>query len=191
MHRYNPKTDCKSVRIDNDRLEQIVLRAVTKQCSLLDAKIQSVKKESDSAKSDDCTLENECRALRRQIDRIQADKMTLYEKYACGDIEKEAYAWGKSTLSAREEELKAQCVTAEQKQALLKEKIRMSGDRISAAEKVVPYRELTRLTPELAKKLIKRIVIHPDESIRIEWNFSDELCTSADAPENRFEGPGL
>ena len=191
MHRYNPKTDCKSVRIDNDRLEQIVLRAVTKQCSLLDAKIQSVKKESDSAKSDDCTLENECRALRRQIDRIQADKMTLYEKYACGDIEKEAYAWGKSTLSAREEELKAQCVTAEQKQALLKEKIRMSGDRISAAEKVVSYRELTRLTPELAEKLIKRIVVHPDESIRIEWNFSDELCTSADAPENRFEGPGL
>lgn len=191
MHRYNPKTDCKSVRIDNDRLEQIVLRAVTKQCSLLDAKIQSVKKESDSAKSDDYTLENECRALRRQIDRIQADKMTLYEKYACGDIEKEAYASGKSTLSAREEELKAQCVTAEQKQALLKEKISMSGDRISAAEKVVPYRELTKLTPELAEKLIKRIVIHPDESIRIEWNFSDELCTAADFPENRFERPGL
>ena len=82
-------------------------------------------------------------------------------------------------------------MTAEQKQALLKEKIRMSGDRISAAEKVAPYRELTRLTPELAKKLIKRIVVHPDESIRIEWNFSDELCTSADAPENRFERPGL
>ena len=67
----------------------------------------------------------------------------------------------------------------------------MSGDRISAAEKVVPYRELTKLTPELAEKLIKRIVIYPDESIRIEWNFSDELCAAADFPENRFERPGL
>ena len=51
MHRYNPKADCKSVRIDNGRLEQIVLRAIKTQCALLDAKVRSIEKESYSAKA--------------------------------------------------------------------------------------------------------------------------------------------
>lgn len=46
MHRYNPKADCKSVRIDNGRLEQIVLRAITTQCALLDAKVRSIEKKA-------------------------------------------------------------------------------------------------------------------------------------------------
>ena len=71
--------------------------------------------------------------------------------------------------------------------ALLKEKIRMSADRISAAEKVTPYQSLTKLTPELAKELIKRILVRPDKSIRIEWNFSDELSELVEFPEICFE----
>lgn len=113
--------------------------------------------------------------------------MTLYERYACGNITKEVYVSEKDTLSAKEEELKVQYVMAEQKQALLKEKIRMSADRISAAEKVTPYQSLTKLTPELAKELIKRIIVRPDKSIRIEWNFSDELSGLVEFPEICFE----
>ena len=187
MHRYHPKTDCKSVRIDNDQLEQIVLRAISIQCRLLDVKVQSIKRESYSAKSTDQILRNECQSLHRQIARIQADKMALYERYACGNITKEVYASEKATLSTREEDLKAQYIMAEQKQALLKEKIRMSTDQISAIEKVSTYQELTKLTPELAKELIKRIVVRSDKSIRIEWNFSDELSGLAESPEIRFE----
>ena len=187
MHRYNPKTDCKSVRIDNNQLEQIVLRAISMQCRLLDAKVQSIKRESYSAKSSDQILRNECQSLYRQIDRIQDDKMTLYERYACGSITKEVYVSEKDTLSAKEEELKVQYGMAEQKQALLKGKIRMSADRISAAEKVTPYQSLTKLTPELAKELIKRIIVRPDKSIRIEWNFSDELSGLVEFPEICFE----
>ena len=183
MHRYNPKTDCKSVRIDNDQLERIVLRAISMQCRLLDAKIQSIKTESCSAKSGDQILRNECQSLHRQIDRIRSDKMALYERYACGNISKEVYASEKNILSAREEELKAQSIIAEQRQALLEEKIRMNVDRISAAEKVISYQGLTKLTPELTKELIKRIVVRPDKSIRIEWNFSDELSELTDHSE--------
>lgn len=97
MHRYNPKTDCKSVRINNDQLEQIALRAIATQCSLLDAKVQTIKRESSSAKSSDQILRSECQSLHRQIDRIQADKMALYERYACGNITKEEYALEKNS----------------------------------------------------------------------------------------------
>ena len=138
-------------------------------------------------KSSDQILRKECQQLRKQIDHVQVEKMDLYEKYMSGEITKDTYLEDKRTLVEQEEQLKAQFVMAEQKQALLKEKIRMSADRISAAEKVTPYQSLTKLTPELAKELIKRIIVRPDKSIRIEWNFSDELSGLVEFPEICFE----
>lgn len=63
----------------------------------------------------------------------------------------------------------------------------MSTDQILAVEKIAPYQGLIKLTPELAKELIKRIIVRPDKSIRIEWNFSDELSGLVEFPEIRFE----
>lgn len=186
MHRYEPKTQCKDVVIDNDHLEQIVLRAITTQCRLLDAKIQSIKKESHVAKNSDQILRNECQTLQKQIDRIEADKMALYEKYVCGDIGKEIYTSEKSRLSEQEDKLKARYVMAEQRIALIREKIQVSKERIIGIEKVDPYQGVERLTPELTRELIKRIVVHPDKKIRIEWNFSDELSGLIEFPEIRL-----
>lgn len=186
MHRYEPKTQCKDVVIDNDHLEQIVLRAITTQCRLLDAKIQSIKKESHVAKNSDQILRNECQTLQKQIDRIEADKMALYEKYVCGDIGKEIYTSEKSRLSEQEDKLKARYVMAEQRIALIREKIQVSKERIIGIEKVAPYQGVERLTPELTRELIKRIVVHPDKKIRIEWNFSDEFSGLIEFPEIRL-----
>ena len=47
--------------------------------------------------------------------------------------------------------------------------------QISMAEPVIQYQEITELTPELTKELIRRIVVNPDGSIYIEWNFCNEL----------------
>lgn len=180
MHRYNPGTDCRNARIEEERLTKIVLNAITTQCRLLDAKIKKIKQESYSVKSSDQILRNECNSIRKQIDRIQVEKMSLYEKYACGEITKEVYASEKGILSEQEEQLKARYIMAEQKQALIDEKIRMSMAQISEGERIIPYQELTELTPELTNELIKRIVIRPDKTIRIEWNFSDELAELVD-----------
>lgn len=63
----------------------------------------------------------------------------------------------------------------------------MGTEQISAAERIAPYQGLTKLTPGLARELIKRIVIRPDERIRIEWNFSDELSGLVEFPEICFK----
>ena len=176
MHRYAPKTDCKKVRIEEKRLAQIVLTALMVQCRLLDAKIERIRQDSNSAKSHDQLIHNECKSIRKNIERIQSEKMSLYEGYACGDISKETYIREKEALSVQEEQLKARYIMAEQKQALFEEKIRMSMAQINAGQKILPYQNLTELTPELLKELVKRIVIRADKTIRIEWNFSDELA---------------
>ena len=183
MHRYAPNTDCKNVRIENDRLEQIVLHAITVQCKLLDAKIQSIKAESSTVKSSDQILRKECQQLRKQIDHVQVEKMDLYEKYMSGEITKDTYLEDKRTLVEQEEQLKAQFVMAEQKQALLAERIKVSTEQITAAGRITPYHSVTKLTQGLARELIKRIVIKPNGGVQIEWNFSDELSGMIDFPE--------
>ena len=183
MHRYAPNTDSKNVRIENDRLEQIVLHAITVQCKLLDAKIQSIKAESSTVKSSDQILRKECQQLRKQIDHVQVEKMDLYEKYMSGEITKDTYLEDKRTLVEQEEQLKAQFVMAEQKQALLAERIKVSTEQITAAGRITPYHSVTKLTQGLARELIKRIVIKPNGGVQIEWNFSDELSGMIDFPE--------
>ena len=74
----------------------------------------------------------------------------------------------------------------EQRIALIRDKIQVSTERIIGIEKVAPYQGLEKLTPELTKELIKRIVVHPDKNIRIEWNFSDELSGLIEFPEIRL-----
>ena len=176
MHRYTSKTDCKNVRIDEKRLAQIVLNAITMQCKLLDAKIERIRQDNLSAKSSDQIIQNECKSIRKAIDRIEIDKMELYERYVSGEISKDDFIKAKEQLSYSEENLKARYVIAEQKQAVIEEKIRMNIAQVNAGERIVPYQNLTELTPELLKELIKKIIIRTDQSIRIEWNFSDELA---------------
>lgn len=176
MHRYTSKTDCKNVRIDEKRLTQIVLNAITTQCKLLDAKIERIRQDSFLSKSSEQIIQNECKSIRKAIERIEIDKMELYERYVNGDISKDDFIKAKEQLSYSEENLKARYVIAEQKQALIEEKIRMNIAQVNAGERIVPYQNLTELTPELLKELIKKIIIRTDQSIRIEWNFSDELA---------------
>lgn len=101
-------------------------------------------------------------------------------------IGKEIYTSEKSRLSEQEDKLKARYVMAEQRIALIREKIQVSKERIIGIEKVDPYQGVERLTPELTRELIKRIVVHPDKKIRIEWNFSDELSGLIEFPEIRL-----
>ena len=42
------------------------------------------------------------------------------------------------------------------------------------------YQNISTLTPELAKELVKQIIINPDGSIKIEWMFRLELPDSID-----------
>lgn len=72
---------------------------------------------------------------------------------------------------------------AEQKQALLAERIKVSTEQITAAGRITPYHSVTKLTQGLARELIKRIVIKPNGGVQIEWNFSDELSGMIDFPE--------
>ena len=45
----------------------------------------------------------------------------------------------------------------------------------SDSKKLIQYQDVSEVTPELMKELVKRIVVYPDGVLGIEWNFKDEL----------------
>lgn len=174
-HRYNPGSDCEKVRFREDKLTEIVLHAINVRCRLLDAKIKIMKQESHSAKSSEQILQTECQTLRRQMEGLQALKMQHYESYVSGQLSKESFLIKKREASAKEEDLKIKLSVAEHKLKELTEKIKKSAIQMENDCRMIEYQEITELTPQLMKELVKRIMIRPDGSIRIEWNFRDEM----------------
>ena len=173
--RYNPGSGCEQVRFREDKLAEIVLHAINVRCKLLDAKIKRMRQESHSAKSSEQILQTECQTLRRQIEKTQASKMQYYESYVSGQLTKEDFLTKKKEATAQEEDMKIKLTVAERKLKELSEKIKASTMEMETGKKVIGYQEITELTPQLMKELVKKIIIQPDGSIRIEWNFHDEL----------------
>lgn len=177
-HRYNPGSDCEKVRFREDQLTEIVLRAINVRCKLLNAKIKTMKQESLSAKSSEQILQAECQTLRRQIESLQAIKMQYYEAYIIGQLSKESFLIKKREIATQEEEQKINLSVAERKRKELTEKLKKSTMQMETDQKLLEYQEITKLTPQLMKELVKRITVRPDGSIRIEWNFCDEMNDS-------------
>lgn len=71
--------------------------------------------------------------------------------------------------------MKIKLSVAEHKLKELTEKIKKSAIQMETDRRMIEYQEITELTPQLMKELVKRIMIRPDGSIRIEWNFRDEM----------------
>ena len=60
--------------------------------------------------------------------------------------------------------------------------MRLSISQIEETDPFIRFNQIDKLTPELTKELIKRIIIRQDGSIRIEWNFTDEIAQIIEVP---------
>lgn len=173
--RYQQTLGCSRIRVNDEKMQCIVLRAIVTQCRLLDAKVQKLAVSGGEVRDRKSVLQNECRYCRRHLDGVQSEKMDLYEKYAMGSLGKEEYLQKKSILLEKEEKLKARAQLAERKVSELDEKEQTVQKQVESAKRLIPFQEITELTPELTKELIRRIVVSEDGNIRIEWNFHDEV----------------
>ena len=141
----------------------------------MDFKVKKIRKESKNAKSESILLQREYKTLSGQVDHLEAVKLQHYEEYVQGMISKDEFLCKKRESAEKVESLKLQMNIIAQKLEAAKKREEDSDLQISMAEPVIQYQEITELTPELTKELIRRIVVNPDGSIYIEWNFCNEL----------------
>lgn len=110
--------------------------------------------------------------------------MRLYEEYVTGNLDKEGYVKEKSGLSEKEEMLKAHLLFAEQEIQKLETNEKMAQAQEESGKSLVRLQNIIELTPVLTKELIKQIIVFPDETIKIEWNFSDEIGRLMEAEQH-------
>lgn len=178
--RYQSDMECAHVRANDETLKGIVLRAIIMQCKILDAKIQKVISTSGGTKDKRQLLQVEKKKMHRQLDKLQATKMQYYEDYVRGDLSKDDYLIQRGETAEKENELKLQMQMVEQKLSELEVQMGAMQKQISEVSQFTKFQDVTELTPKLAKELIKRILVYPNEKMRIEWNFSDEIVKLAE-----------
>lgn len=174
-HRYDSASACKDIRFSDEKLTGIVLRAIQTQGKLLDAKVKRLRVNSRYTKTTEEVVQAECKALHKELDAIYADKMDAYEKYVAQEISKEDFLAVKASYAAREQAVTVQINLAEAKLANLTAQLKQDAHHIASSKPIIDYKEIEMLDPDLLKELVERIIIYPNNKIKIVWNFSDEV----------------
>ena len=85
-------------------------------------------------------------------------------------------------MSLATEQLKLELSISENKLKDVREKMKLSINNMDETDPFVRYNQIDKLTPELTKELIKRIILKQEGSIRIETNITDEIAKIIEVP---------
>lgn len=168
-----PDSRCKEVRCSEEKMKQILLRAIRQQCMMMDAHLKLIKAAAKNQKSEADAVHTAMRHQKRLLSDAQAAKMKLYEAYISGGSSKAEYLERKVRLNEKEESAKMLIALLEERLSGLSEKKEEFVVMEEEQELVSRYTGITELDDSLMQELVKRIVVFPDGSINIVWNFKD------------------
>lgn len=173
--RYAPDSACKDVRMKDGKLMEIVTRAIRTQSRLLDTRLRQMKNSGCSVQSDADVLRSECKELRRELDHLQSHKMQCFERFLSGELTKEQFLAIKAEITSSEADITAQLQLAQSRMDVLSAQLESEDKSIADSQHFAEYQELTELSHELVKQLVKEIIVYPGDRVKIVWNYSDEV----------------
>ena len=171
--RYAPDKECKQIRCDDRKMQEILLKAVRQQCMMMDTRIKHIKATAKTVRSEIEMLMADIRLQRRLAENAKASKMRLYEEYVEGVITKEEYSAKKVELAEQEQTALKQLELLEANLAVLNSNVDDKDEVVESQALIDKYLEITELTEPLMRELFKKIIVYPDGSINIVWNFRD------------------
>lgn len=182
--RYVPDSPCAQILVNEKRVEDIVLRAIQKQCELLNLQLKEKKQALFRIRDEAELLQKELNECNRRVSRSQSANMKHYEDYVSGKISREEFLERKAIETQKKENAKARALLVQAKlERIPKRQMALEDDAIDLAS-VSQFGSIDVLTPELLKKLLKKIIVYPDGEIEIIWNFRDELLFELIGKEN-------
>ena len=105
--------------------------------------------------------------------------MSLLEAVMEDKISRQDYIQKKQVLLADEENTASKLAVLQQRLQKLYATAEQTEQAQETAKEISQYSQISELTPEVMRTLVKRVIIYPDNSIRIEWNFSSNLIPFA------------
>lgn len=180
--RYVSDLDCNKIQLNEEQITEVILRAIDYQLKILDEKISSGMKGDTGIISDFDIVFSEKRILEKGISEIENLKMKSYEDYVHGAIAKEKFLKDKRALTEREEARKAQLKLLEARWKQLESEREQSA---AAKHYISKYKDSKRLTPELLRELVQKIIAFPDGAIQVIWNFADYFVININEKNSR------
>ena len=177
--RYNDALECKYVRANEEQIKGILLRAIQQQCALTDTTLQEQRALCKATKSEQAIVSDEIKSLQRKHSQLQNTKRDLLEAVMEDKISRQDYIQKKQVLLADEENTASKLAVLQQRLQKLYATAEQTEQAQETAKEISQYSQISELTPEVMRTLVKRVIIYPDNSIRIEWNFSSNLIPFA------------
>lgn len=176
--RYNPDSECAKIRCGEEKMKKILLRAIKQQCMMMEANIKLTRTAAKKQRSETETLKSELKSQLRLIDSVQSEKMKLYEDFVGGKVSKEDYLSQKIGLNQKEQSAKMQIALLEEKIGTMELDQVQEKDISDENNMLDRLMAITELDEALMQELVKKIIVFPDGSISIVWNFRDTLETA-------------
>lgn len=167
MHSLTGTSDC-CTYIRADVLEEMVLFMLNKE--IMQRGDAAGQREALAAIQLDAVdgLNRKITGYRTAKKEAQKQRELLYERYAFGEISRESYrkdadglAEQIADLSAKELEVFIELLKLEEEYQKLEEDMKQ----------IIRYSHLEELTQEVVDTFIKKIYVHKDKRVEIEWNF--------------------
>ena len=89
--RYTRDTSCEQVRMDDRKLQEVLLRAIWTQCELFDAKVKRLDEQKRKAGKDKVFFLQEIERCRKLMEQAEREKLKLYEQYADENCRKRCF----------------------------------------------------------------------------------------------------
>lgn len=173
--RYNPESGCKDVRCDEEKTKAILLRSLKQQCMMMEAHVKMIRSAAKHHRSESDGLKADLRFQRRLVEGAQTAKMELYEDFLGGKYTREDYLKKKSELNEKEQSAGMQIALIDEKLKAIAS-VHSQSEAASEEESMISkYTNITELDDDLMRELVKKIVVYPDGSINIVWNFRDMM----------------
>ena len=151
-----------------DLMEEMVHMMLNKELMIRGNAMKQKKKLSSFQQAGILSLKKKLENYRQEIKRLQAEKDTLYERYALGNFSGEEYQKRAGDLTKRLADLSVNADETAGKLETLESEYRKAEEDM---KQIIRYSHIEELTQEVVDTFIKKVYAYKDKRIEIEWNF--------------------
>ena len=165
-------------------IEDSVYKAIGRFIEMADTNARNKKMKLAKSMFEKKAAKHSEKSLQERIDKLDRQKLNLYEQYCSGSFSKEDFLLEKAKVNKQIEDLEDEIQSIK---ATVQDMQNIKAGVSSEAEAVCEiYRNEEHLTYEMAHAFVDRIVVHSDSSIEIVWKFKDIFLGADDKgkPQN-------
>jgi DNA invertase Pin-like site-specific DNA recombinase len=170
--RYTDELGCGQIRLNENQMKEKLLSSIQVQCNMADASIEQIQAEqNEEAKALDQVRWNH-RKAGKELEECSNRIMNLMDDYYEQKITKDEFVKEKAVIKEQESKLKSNVAELEQEMERIQLRISEQISKETDAGVISKHRNVEVLDEGIMKELVSKIVVFPDNVVRIQWNFA-------------------